>query len=87
MSHVTCGTYDGRSRAKRALGKPEGKRALVRPWSRWEDNIKMNLQEVGCGMDGINTAKERERWRDFELCDELSGSIKCDKFLGLVRTC
>jgi len=32
------------------VGKPEGKRTLGRPRSRWEDNIKMDLQEVGCGV-------------------------------------
>jgi len=31
------------------VGQPEGKRPLGRPWRRWEDNIKMDLQEVGCG--------------------------------------
>ena len=30
------------------MGKPEGKRPIGRPWSRWKDNIKMDLQEVGC---------------------------------------
>ena len=34
------------------VGKPEGKRPLGRPWRRWEDNIKIDLQEVGCG--GMN---------------------------------
>jgi len=34
------------------VGKTEGKRPLVRPWLRWEDNIKMKLQEVGCGSMG-----------------------------------
>jgi len=39
------------------MGKPEGKRTLGRPRSRWEDNIKMDLQEVGCvGMDWIELA-------------------------------
>ena len=39
------------------LGKPEGKRPLGRPRHRWEDNIKMDLQEVGCGgMDWIELA-------------------------------
>jgi hypothetical protein len=39
------------------LGKPEGKRPLGRPRPRWEDNIKMDLQEVGCaGMDWIELA-------------------------------
>ena len=44
--------------------KPEGKRPLERPRRRWEDNIKMNLQEVGCGgMDWIELAQDRDRWR------------------------
>ena len=46
------------------VGKPEGKRPLGRPRYRWEDNIKMNLQEVGCGgMDWIELAQDRDRWR------------------------
>jgi len=46
------------------VGKPEGKRPLGRPRRRWEDNIKMDLQEVGCeGMDGIELALDRDRWR------------------------
>ena len=45
-------------------GEPEGKRALGRPRRRWEDNIKMDLQEVGCGgMDCIEVAQDRDRWR------------------------
>jgi hypothetical protein len=44
--------------------KPEGKRPLERPRRRWEDNIKMNLQEVGCGgMDWIGLAQDRDKWR------------------------
>ena len=44
--------------------KPEGRRPLGRPRSRWEDNIKMNIQEVGCGgMDWIELAQGRDRWR------------------------
>jgi hypothetical protein len=39
------------------VGKPEGTRPLGRPWHRWEDNIKMDLQEVGCGyMDWLRIA-------------------------------
>ena len=44
--------------------KPEGKRPLGRPRHRWDDNIKMDLQEVGCGgMDWIELAQDRDRWR------------------------
>jgi len=43
--------------------KPEGKRPLGRPRRRWEDNIKMDLQEVGCaGMDWMELAQDRDRW-------------------------
>ena len=46
------------------VGKPEGKRPLGRSRLRWDDNIKMNLQEVGCGgMDWIEVAQDRDRWR------------------------
>jgi hypothetical protein len=46
------------------VGKPEGKRLLGRPRYRWEDNIKMDLQEMGCGgMDWIDQAQDRDRWR------------------------
>ena len=47
------------------LGKPEGKRPLGRPRCRREDNIRMDIQEVGCGgMEWIDLARERDRWRD-----------------------
>ena len=46
------------------MGKPGGKRPLGKPMRRWEDNIKMYLQEMGGeGMDWINEAQDRERWR------------------------
>ena len=46
------------------VGKPEGKRPLGRSRRRWEDNIKMDLQEVGSGgMDWIELAQDRDRWR------------------------
>jgi len=48
------------------VGKPEGKRPLGRPRRRWEDNIKMDLQEVGCDVtDWIDLAQDRDRWRAF----------------------
>jgi hypothetical protein len=44
--------------------KPEGKRSLGRPRRRWEDNIRMDLKEVGCGgMDWIGMAQDRDRWQ------------------------
>ena len=46
------------------LGKPEGKRPLGRPRHRWEDNIKMDLQEVGgAGMDWIDLTQGRDMWQ------------------------
>ena len=46
------------------VGKPEGKRPMGRPRRRWEDNIKMDLQELGYGgMDWIELAQDRDRWR------------------------
>ena len=50
-------------RMEEGVGKPEGKRPLGRSRHRWEDNIKMNLQEVGrgCG-DWMELAQDRERW-------------------------
>jgi len=44
--------------------KPEGRRPMGRPRRRWVDNIRMDLEEVGCGyMDGIGLAQDRDRWR------------------------
>ena len=46
------------------VGKPEGKRSLGRPRHRWEDNIKLDLQEVGGGRgDWMELAQNREEWR------------------------
>ena len=45
------------------MGKPEGNRQLGRTMRRWEDNIKMDLQEVGCRcMDWIGLAEDRDNW-------------------------
>ena len=77
---------DERRVAYRVLvGKPEGKRPLERPMRRWEDNIKMDLQEVGCvGMDWIELAQGRDRWR--AVVNEVSGCIKCGEFLDWLKT-
>ena len=46
------------------MGKPDGRRPLGILRQRWKDNIKMDLQEVGCGgMDWIKLAQDRDRWR------------------------
>jgi hypothetical protein len=45
------------------VGKPEGRRPLERPRCRSEDNIKISLNQVGWGMDWINLAQDRDRWR------------------------
>ena len=49
---------------KGLVGKSEGRRPLGRPRRRWVDNIRMDLQEMGCGyMDWIRLAQDRDRWR------------------------
>jgi 3-oxoacyl-ACP reductase-like protein len=61
----TC-SVDGEERGvyRVLVGKPEGKRALGRPRRRWEYNIRMDLQAVGCvGMDWIGLAQDRDMWR------------------------
>ena len=57
---------EGRGVHRVLVGKPEGKRPLGRPRCRWEDNIKMDLQEVGGGGgDWMELAQDRDRWRAF----------------------
>ena len=61
----TCGTYLGRERCAQGFGgEPEVRRPLGRPRCRWEDNIKMDLEEVGrgCG-DWMELAQDRDRWQ------------------------
>ena len=53
---------EGRGVHRFVVEKPEGKRTLGRPRRRWEDNIKMDLQEVGGG-DWMELAQDRDRWR------------------------
>jgi hypothetical protein len=74
---------EGRGVHRVLLGKPEGKRALGRPRRRWEDNIKMDLQEVGGGYGdwmefGLGYGQLA---RTCECGNELLGSIKCGEFL------
>jgi hypothetical protein len=46
------------------LGKPEGNRPLGRPRRRWEDNVKIDLREIGWyGMDWIDLGRDRDQWR------------------------
>jgi hypothetical protein len=60
-----CSVYGERRGVYRVLvEKPEGKRPLGRPRRRWEDYIKMDLQEMGCGgMDWIELAQNVDSWR------------------------
>jgi hypothetical protein len=55
---------EGRSVYRVLVGKPEGKRPLGRPRRRWDDDVRMDVQEVGCGFwDWIGLAQDRDRWR------------------------
>ena len=55
---------EGRGVHRVLVGKPEGKRPLRRPRHRWEDDIKMDFQEVGGGCeDWMELAQDRDRWR------------------------
>ena len=61
--HVAC-MGEGRGVHRVLVGKPEGKRPLGRPRRRWEDNIKMDLREVGGGCeDWLELAQDRDGWR------------------------
>jgi hypothetical protein len=54
---------DRRVACTAVVGEPVGRRPLGRPRRRWQDNIKMDLREVGWGKDWINLAQDRGRWR------------------------
>jgi len=64
------------------VGKPEGKRPLERPRRRWEDNIKVDLQEVGRGHgDWMELVQDRDRWRALVGTVMNLGVQKCGEFL------
>jgi hypothetical protein len=60
-----CGAHgEVRGEYNILVGRPEGRRQLERPSRRWEDNIKIDLREIGFGdVDWIHWAQERDRWR------------------------
>jgi len=60
--HVAC-MGEGRDVHRVLVGKPEGKRLLGRPRRTWEDNIKIDLREVGGGGDWMELAQDRDRWQ------------------------
>jgi len=63
------------------VGETGGKEPLGRPRRRWVDNIRMDLQEVGCEcMDWIGLAQDRDRWRTLVSAVH-PGSVKCEEFL------
>jgi hypothetical protein len=69
------------------VGKPEGKRLQGRPRRRGDDNIRMDLQEVGYGcVNWIGLAQDRDSWRALVCGDEPSGSIKRGEFLDKLQT-
>jgi hypothetical protein len=64
------------------VGKPEEMRPLGRPRRRWEDNIKMDLQEVGCGVWTELICSDRDKWRAIvNAVMNLRVSIKCGEVL------
>ena len=63
------------------VGKPEGRRPMGRPRRRWVDNIRMDLQEGGCGL-----AQDRQVADGCECGDEPWGSVKCGEFLDWLQT-
>jgi hypothetical protein len=81
----SCSKYRGRRGVYRVLvGKPEGQRPIGRPKLRWEDNIKMDYQEMRCeDMDLIALAQMAGTC---ECGNEHSGSIKCGEFLDELKT-
>ena len=73
---------EGRGVHRVLVGKPEGKSPFWRPRHRWEDNIKLDLKEVGggCG-DWMELAQDRDRWRELVNMVRKFGFHKCGVFL------
>jgi hypothetical protein len=82
VGHVAC-MGEKRDAYRILVGRPEGRRPLERPRHRWEDSIKMDLQEVGWGgMDWIELAQDRDRWWALvNAVMNLLGFHKCGEFL------
>jgi len=72
---------EGRGVRRVLVGKPEGKRPLGRPRCRWEDNIKMDLQEVGgCCGDWMELVQDGDRWRALV---STMGNLRVPKMRGI----
>ena len=72
---------DGRDVYRVLVGKPEGKRPLERPRSRWKGNIKMDLKEVGGGFgDWMELAQDRDRWLALV---STAGNLRVPKMRGI----
>jgi hypothetical protein len=80
---LVASMVEGRVAYKVLMGKPKGNRQLERPRLRWEDNIKIGLQEVGCGgRDWIDhTSGYRQVAGTCECGNEPSGYVNCGEFL------
>jgi hypothetical protein len=74
--HMAC-MGKGKVAYRVLVGKPKGKRPQGRPRHRWEDNIKLDLREIGIdGANWIQLAQDRVQWQAFVNTDEPSGFIK-----------